>query len=207
MNDSLSLKRAIFTNPDEDTPRLMYADWLQENGDSSQAEFIRAQCELAKLQRGDSPTTTENISLGASLLKRTRLLFEANIERWLTELPGSEHKDSIRRYDDRCEVVTLFDTDYDVYYTYRRGFPEVAPELPVGMLTAGLAVWLSSSWNGDVYGLAPPLGLADEPPYGITTSGPNSDGMVPVMIHRSRVATEVALNQFVRRTDSLISED
>src|SRR5579883_797347 len=32
---------AIIAHPDEDTPRLMYADWLQENGDQTRAEFIR----------------------------------------------------------------------------------------------------------------------------------------------------------------------
>jgi uncharacterized protein (TIGR02996 family) len=44
------LLRAIATNPQEDTVRLAYADWLQENGDEAHAELIRVQCELA--QRG-----------------------------------------------------------------------------------------------------------------------------------------------------------
>ena len=45
------LLRAIIDQPDEDTPRLAYADWLDENGDSeadgARAEFIRAQVALA----------------------------------------------------------------------------------------------------------------------------------------------------------------
>jgi uncharacterized protein (TIGR02996 family) len=39
--------RAIFDAPDDDTPRLIYADFLQENGDEDRAELIRVQCELA----------------------------------------------------------------------------------------------------------------------------------------------------------------
>jgi uncharacterized protein (TIGR02996 family) len=44
------LLRAILAEPDEDTPRLMYADWLEEKGGSARAEFVRVQCELAGLK-------------------------------------------------------------------------------------------------------------------------------------------------------------
>lgn len=56
MRASDALLAAIIANPDEDTPRLMYADWLDENqpdtrptpasGPSAQAEFIQVQCRL-----------------------------------------------------------------------------------------------------------------------------------------------------------------
>lgn len=35
--------RAICENPEDDTARLVYADWLDENGDPDRAEFIRLQ--------------------------------------------------------------------------------------------------------------------------------------------------------------------
>jgi uncharacterized protein (TIGR02996 family) len=38
----------IRANPDDDTPRLVYADWLEDNGDPDRATFIRVQCELAR---------------------------------------------------------------------------------------------------------------------------------------------------------------
>ena len=41
--------QAMVETPDDDTPRLVYADWLEENGDADRAEFIRLQCELATL--------------------------------------------------------------------------------------------------------------------------------------------------------------
>src|SRR5688500_16170422 len=37
---------AIVDAPDDDAPRLVYADWLDDHGDADRAEFIRAQCEL-----------------------------------------------------------------------------------------------------------------------------------------------------------------
>src|SRR4051812_21708185 len=40
--------RMIFANRDDDVPRLVYADWLEERGDSY-GEFIRVQVELAHL--------------------------------------------------------------------------------------------------------------------------------------------------------------
>lgn len=43
-DDGAALLAAIIANPDEDTPRLVYADWLQENGQEERAEFIRSQC-------------------------------------------------------------------------------------------------------------------------------------------------------------------
>lgn len=40
--------RAIIADPDNDVPRLIYADWLEEHGETARADFVRVQCELAK---------------------------------------------------------------------------------------------------------------------------------------------------------------
>src|SRR3954454_17897246 len=40
---------AICRSPDDDAPRLVLADWLEEHGDPERAEFIRIQCLLARL--------------------------------------------------------------------------------------------------------------------------------------------------------------
>jgi uncharacterized protein (TIGR02996 family) len=47
MTDREALVRAIIERPDDDAPRLIFADWLDENGEPERAEFIRIQCELA----------------------------------------------------------------------------------------------------------------------------------------------------------------
>lgn len=41
---------AIVAEPDEDTPRLVAADFLDENGDPTRAAFIRLQVDLAQLE-------------------------------------------------------------------------------------------------------------------------------------------------------------
>lgn len=42
MTDREAMLAAICENPDDDTPRLIYADWLDENGRPLRAEYIRA---------------------------------------------------------------------------------------------------------------------------------------------------------------------
>ena len=49
MNERAAFISAILDSPDDDTPRLVFADWLQEHGEEPRAEFIRAQIEAAKL--------------------------------------------------------------------------------------------------------------------------------------------------------------
>jgi uncharacterized protein (TIGR02996 family) len=46
MTDRDALTRAILADPADDTPRLVYADWLEENGRPEEAEFIRSECRL-----------------------------------------------------------------------------------------------------------------------------------------------------------------
>jgi len=77
-SDGDALFRAICEQPREDTPRLVYADWLQENGDPERAEFIRFQCEFPKW--GSShPRFRE-------LVQRTDS-FEPHFSRWMSPLP------------------------------------------------------------------------------------------------------------------------
>jgi uncharacterized protein (TIGR02996 family) len=64
---------AINAHLDDDTPRLVFADWLQENGDEPRAEFVRLQCAAA---RGDT-----------SAAKRADALLKGHRTRWLRGLP------------------------------------------------------------------------------------------------------------------------
>lgn len=48
-SDEAGLLAAILESPEGDGPRLIYADWLEENGKPERASFIRVQCELARL--------------------------------------------------------------------------------------------------------------------------------------------------------------
>jgi uncharacterized protein (TIGR02996 family) len=48
MSDHDAFLQEILAHPDDDTPRLIYADWLEERGDP-RGEFIRVQCALVKV--------------------------------------------------------------------------------------------------------------------------------------------------------------
>ncbi len=65
---------AIREDIDDDTPRLVFADWLQERGDL-RGEFIGVQCELARLAE-DDPRRPE-------LEIRERELLDAHEAEWL----------------------------------------------------------------------------------------------------------------------------
>ena len=76
--NALSFLEAIREEPADDVPRLVFADWLEDEGDYDRAEFIRVQCELARGVR-DRGRSVE-------LLTRLRLLSEAHREKWLGPL-------------------------------------------------------------------------------------------------------------------------
>ena len=59
MTERDAFLKAILADPDDDTPRLVYADWLTEHGEESRAEFIRLTC------RPEMPhTTLERVTRG-----------------------------------------------------------------------------------------------------------------------------------------------
>jgi uncharacterized protein (TIGR02996 family) len=76
--------REVLDRPDDDTPRLVYADWLEEHGDEiaqARAELIRAQCELERLPEDDPAR--------AALARRCRELLRAHGREWLAPVRKS----------------------------------------------------------------------------------------------------------------------
>jgi uncharacterized protein (TIGR02996 family) len=63
----------ILANPDDDGPRLIFADWLEERGDP-RGEFIRVQIALANLPEDDPGR--------GKLLLRQRKLWKAHEDQW-----------------------------------------------------------------------------------------------------------------------------
>jgi uncharacterized protein (TIGR02996 family) len=71
-SERAQLIAAILANPDDDTPRLAYADWFQEQGDEAniaRAEFIRTQIARARIGRED-PLHHELLGRELRLLKQ-----------------------------------------------------------------------------------------------------------------------------------------
>jgi uncharacterized protein (TIGR02996 family) len=97
-----ALLRAIFDAPEDDAPRLIYADWLEERGDADRAEFIRVQCELARLPPDDEGR--------AGLEARERSLLEDHSVDWSAPLFGMGTARVFRRgfVDEVTMSVTAF---------------------------------------------------------------------------------------------------
>lgn len=64
--------RAIFDAPDDDTPRLVYADFLQENGEDEKAAFIRYECEIASSAKKEQPRLRALVNALAVLVRQRR---------------------------------------------------------------------------------------------------------------------------------------
>jgi uncharacterized protein (TIGR02996 family) len=107
MTDHDPFLHAIVSQPDADAPRLIYADWLEEQGHAERAEFIRVQCELAAMKAKD---------VAAWDLARLQELEDREEE--LLELPAALGENPIREVARHCR--------------YHRGFIEEAT-LSLGM--------------------------------------------------------------------------
>src|SRR5580692_11368146 len=87
MTDGDALRRAVIANRDDDAPRLIYADWLDENGQSDRAAFIRAQVEAARAEPFSSEAL-EAESRADRLLEQHRRKWTRHLGESVIEEPG-----------------------------------------------------------------------------------------------------------------------
>jgi uncharacterized protein (TIGR02996 family) len=115
--------QAIREAPDDDAPRLIYADYLEEHGDPDRAEFIRLQCAIAKRPEGE-----EN-SAHQELKNREFELQKAHEKTWLGDVANV-----------RKDVI------FDFYF--RRGFVErCALDAPIFQAHAAMLVRCMPLWH------------------------------------------------------------
>jgi uncharacterized protein (TIGR02996 family) len=115
MTDGDALFAAILAAPDDDLPRLAFADWLDEHGDPDRAAFIRVQIELAHLPAG----TIESDRRLLELRVAEKTLLTRNRVAWLAPL---------RRPGEALEIPAT-------HAIFRRGFVELV------WMSAGWFVW------------------------------------------------------------------
>lgn len=91
--------RAILHNPADDTPRLVYADWLDEQGDDAsrrKAEFLRFEAEAAKLP----DETLRRAAVNSDIRKRAAELDA----RWLAVVSHPELEACRLRFEFECPM-------------------------------------------------------------------------------------------------------
>jgi uncharacterized protein (TIGR02996 family) len=96
MHDETAFLRAIRVSPDTDTPFLIYADWLEEQGQRPKAEYLRLECELARLANEQKRSGSLETRL-QSLAKQVPLYWPESVSRKFVillegNLPGRRSK-------------------------------------------------------------------------------------------------------------------
>ena len=79
MSERQSLLAAVTADPEDDAVRLVYADWLDENGEAPRAEFIRTQIGREKLGKKSKKRD--------GMEARERELLALHAEEWLRPVP------------------------------------------------------------------------------------------------------------------------
>jgi uncharacterized protein (TIGR02996 family) len=82
VSDRAALASAILDNLDADTPRLVFADWLDEHDEGPRAEFIRTQIEAARLPKARTKSEPE---------KRANALLRKHGKAWAAALGLPEY--------------------------------------------------------------------------------------------------------------------
>jgi uncharacterized protein (TIGR02996 family) len=82
MTEREAFVAAIAASPDEDTPRLAFADWLQEHGEDDRAHYIRLLHEL-NTRRSGAESWDDPPAEVRELERRARALFERHAGEWL----------------------------------------------------------------------------------------------------------------------------
>jgi uncharacterized protein (TIGR02996 family) len=129
--------QAIIDTPEDDAPRLVYADWLDENGQPERAELIRVQCRLAELcpsigrPKPDFETTwREKLRLAA----RTVELLEQHRQRWAAPLEGLVTDPRFRRgFVEAVEVAGD--------HPFAEGLAKAVTLAPIRSLTVKAVTW------------------------------------------------------------------
>ena len=83
MTDRDALLAAVIARPEDDLPRLVFADWLEEHGESDRAAFIRAQIAAESLPPGDLDRAALEV-IAADLLREHRAAWDRELPEWAT---------------------------------------------------------------------------------------------------------------------------
>ncbi|WP_161967972.1 TIGR02996 domain-containing protein [Fimbriiglobus ruber] len=121
MTDREALYRAVLAAPDDDLPRLVLADWFEENGRVDRAVYIRAQVELARLV-GENNFDEDYLSATVEV----SAVLPESIWQWAQAdgLPTEVNSPLVVVRNLVADLDQVRDVDPDITYGFRRGFVE-----------------------------------------------------------------------------------
>lgn len=178
MNQRLALLSAILANPDDDLPRLVFADWLEENGttdaDEARVEFIRLGCKSKAKLKISAAETKWLDAHWQRLLGTTLAATHPKTRRQTTSREGRFVRVQFRWQDEeRVGVAELvFEyvrgfarrVEYHQGHTYRRFWqaaatdeplayhrPELRPAFDGDRMTGWWSRLLPSMWGEEVF--------------------------------------------------------
>jgi uncharacterized protein (TIGR02996 family) len=170
MTDEPALLAAVAAAPDDDTPRLVYADWLDDHGRPERAEFIRVQCRLAAASPADDDYPLL-LDQQAELVARLKTFDPP---------PPPRHTDPPRVHDhDLADYERGFPATVTWYVRsgnpadFRRGLPALEAHLAasparsletVGLTAVEAAEFVNLPLLANLRGLT--LAVSDDSPFG-----------------------------------------
>jgi uncharacterized protein (TIGR02996 family) len=188
---------AIIAEPERDDIRLIFADWLEENGQSARAEFIRVQIRLEDFARSQDEFDKADIShmdaerarldVGQKILRRReRELLKFHGWKWAPSLPDACWE---------CNGTHLGGAGRVFRGEFRRGFIESA--------TLAAAAWLE---HGPALVKAAPLRevrLNDHQPSHLPFVGGWNWGLLDNGLNDPRVTVPYCLLQHLPQFDHI----
>lgn len=148
------LLKAVCEHPEDDTPRLVLADWLQENGEEARAEFIRLQVLMAQVES----QAKDNWPAWQRLCARESELRIGHDEEWWRELPEAPGY-RLGRLFVRGFVERAMVTQWDAF---ARDVEVVLAASPIVALSVNCRVDLAQLTVTETLARFPTLGLATE---------------------------------------------
>lgn len=136
-SDEKAMLSAIIADPANDTPRLIYADWLEEQGDSNRAEFIRDTVWI-HANHTDCPTRLADLGSGRPVPLRCGICEYCTRRRCAEKFNSKHHWIDAPAYAVFFEPTPLdgeIPATYGIALVIRRGF--------VAEVHCTLADWIS----------------------------------------------------------------
>ena len=137
MTYNLGALADIIAHPEDDTPRLIYADWLDDHDQSERAEFIRIQCSIAidehALVSGSMPPVL-TLEFWPAGMEQRLVVHQKNVRKQLEQDRRRERELLEKNRQDWTNLIPGFVTDawsldepmqsyvYGARVKYRRGF-------------------------------------------------------------------------------------